>query len=429
MKSKYKKALFIITLLAVVNILTLIHYKLWLMGNENDYLAVNTSGCINIIYSDNQDILMVNPKAYSDEDGLLTSPYTVTISNYCETKESISLYLDVLDDTTISDKKMKVSINGDATLDTMFLSDVNKIVGNNNIINTYKLLNLELNNHETKRINFKIWLEHNAALTVDKNRFHSNYYVLSDKEEKKENFMETILKNNEIVENDGLIKVDANYYFNGSVDNNNVLFANMMWKIIGINSDGTIKLIYNDEAMQSNYNDKSNDEKSVSYDDSKIKEYLNNFYQEKLEEYDKYIFEENYCNDTSSTNTYYRIYYGPYTRNFNDNSSSIKCNETDKEYGGDNSYKIGLITLDEASIIGLSTEYNELNYLFNGNDYYTMSPTEYNYRAYVGIVDRFGRINESIVTETKQVRPVINLSNSLEVSGDGSIASPYLVVS
>ena len=38
------------------------------MANEKEYLAVNTSGCINIIYSDDQEMLMIGPKSYSDED-------------------------------------------------------------------------------------------------------------------------------------------------------------------------------------------------------------------------------------------------------------------------------------------------------------------------------------------------------------------------
>lgn len=427
MKSKYKTTLFIISFLATVGILTLVHYKLWTMANENEYLAVNTSGCVDIIYSDDQDIMMVNPKALSDEDGIATIPNTITVTNNCSSKENISLYFDTFNDSTISDNKLKVNINGDYKLDTSLLSDVNKIIGKGNILNTYKLLSMELSSRETKRINFRIWLEHNVALSPEKNIFHAKYYILSDKEDKKQNFMEVLLKNNKIVENNGLIKYNKNYYFNGSLNNNNVSFADMAWKILGINDDGTIKLIYNGDELQSAYSERSTDEKNVAFDDSKIKTLLDSFYEEKLKEFDKYISTKEYCNDTSSTNTYYRIYYGSYTRNYNDFAPSNECPKTDKEYGGLKQYKIGLITLDEAAIAGLTTDTNDTNYLFNGKDYYTMSPTQYNYRALVGIVDRYGRLNDTYVTDTKSVRPVINLINSLEVSGDGSEATPYLV--
>ena len=427
MKSKYKIALFIISFLAIGGILTLIHYKLWNMANENEYLAVNTSGCINIIYSDEQEILLVNPKASSDEDGIATIPNTITLTNNCSSRENVSLYLDAYNDTTINDNKLKVNINGDSTLETSFLGDVSKIIGNGTIINTYKLISMDLSSHETKRINFRMWLDRDVALSPDKNKFHAKYYILSDKEDKKQNFMEVLLKNNKIVENNGLIKSDKNYYFNGIINNNYVNFANLTWKVLGINNDGTIKLIYNGDPIQSVYSDKSNNEKNVSYEDSKIKTVIDLFYEEKLKEFDKYIATKDYCNDTSSTNTYYRIYYGSYTRNYNDFTPSTECPENDKEYGGKKQYKIGLITYDEAAIAGLTTEMTDSNYLYNGRDYYTMSPTQYNYRAYVGIIDRYGRLNDTYVTDNKDVRPVINLINSLEVSGDGSEANPYLV--
>ena len=428
MKTVYKISLFIISILAALGVLTFIHYKLWNMANENEYLAVNTSGCINIIYSDNQEILYVNPKPSSDEDGIATIPNTITVANNCNSNENVSLYLDSYNDSTISDNRLKLNINGDANLDTTILSNLSKIIGNGNIINTYKLISMELLPRETKRINYRMWLDHDVALTPEKNRFHAKYYILSDREDKKQNFMEVLLKNNKIVENNGLIKYNNNYYyFNGQLDNNNVSFANISWKILGINDDGTIRLIYNGEELQSSYNDRSTDERNVSYEDSSIKSFLDNFYEQKLKEFDKYIATKNYCNDTSSTNTYYRIYFGSYTRNYNDYTPSIDCPDSGKEYGGLKQYKIGLITTDEAAIAGLTTDVNEINYLFNGRDYYTMSPSQFNYRALVGIVDRTGRLNDSYVTDTKEVRPVINLINSLEVTGDGTEANPYLV--
>ncbi len=427
MKSKYKTTLFIISILVTIGILTLIHYRLWAMGNEKEYLAVNTSGCINIIYSDNQELLMTNPRSLSDDEGLATIPNTITITNNCKTNENVSLYLDYFNDTSISDNKLKININGDASVDTSFLSDISKVIGKGNIAYTYKLLSMDFSAHETKRINFRLWLDHDVALSQDKNRFHANYYVLSDKEDEKQNFMEVLLKNNKIVENDGLIKYNNNYYFKGMLSNNNVSFANMNWKILGINEDGTVKLIYNGDLLESVYNDKSTSETNVSFDDSKIKQFLDSFYDQNLKDYDKYIASKTYCNDTSATTTYYRIYYGSYTRNYNDFNPTIECPETEKEYGGSKEYKIGLITLDEASIAGLTTDYNNTNYLFNERDYYTMSPTQYNYRAIVGIVDKLGRLNDTYVTDNKEVRPVINLINSLEVTGTGEEANPYLV--
>lgn len=426
-KLKYKKTLVIIAVLLIINIMTFIYYGLWSMAIKENYLSYNTSGCTNIIYNDDQDILLVNPKAYSDEDGVSIIPKTITLINNCDNNESIVLYMDVFNDSTISDSKLKVNINGDETLNTTFLNDVSKLKGYSDVINTYKLIKIDLKARDTKRINFRIWLDYNAALSVDKNRFHAKYYILSDKENAKNNFMETILNNNKIVNSDGLIKVDNMYFFNGNVSNNNVRFADLMWKIVGINEDGSIKLIYSDEVMNGKYNEKNNEEKNVSYDESSVKAFLDEFYKNKLSSNDGLIKESIYCNDTSANDTYYRIYYGPYTRNFNDLTPTLKCPETNKEYGGSKNYKIGLISLDEAAIAGLSVNNNENNYLNDGNIYYTMSPIQFNYRAYVAIVDNYGKIDADIVNESREIRPVINLINSLEVEGDGSLANPYLV--
>ena len=426
-KLKYRKTLVIIAVLLVINIMTFIYYGLWSMAIKENYLAYNTSGCTNIIYSDDQDILLVNPKAYSDEDGVSIIPKTITLTNNCDNNESIVLYMDVFNDSTIVDSKLKVNINGDETLNTTFLNEVSKLRGYNDVINTYKLIKIDLKARDTKRINFRIWLDYNAALSKEKNRFHAKYYVLSNRENTKDNFMETLLKNNTIKDNDGLVKVEDNYYFKGNVSNNNVRFANLMWKIVGINEDGSIKLIYSDEIMNGKYNEKSNEEKNVSYDESSIKAFLDDFYKNKLNANDGLIKESLYCNDTSASDTYYRIYYGSYTRNFNDLTPTLKCPETSKEYGGNKSYKIGLLTIDEAATAGINLNNNENNYLVDGNIYYTMSPIQFNYRAYVGVIDNFGKMDADIVSETREIRPVINLVNSLEVDGDGTLANPYLV--
>ena len=239
--------------------------------------------------------------------------------------------------------------------------------------------------------------------------------------------METILSKNQIASENGLIKIDDSYYFNGVVENNNVKFADMMWKILAINPDGSIKLIYAGDKLENNYNDKSNEEKNVSFENSTLKQYLDDFYNNKLNNYDTLIKDDNYCNDTSSTDTYYRVYYGAYNRNFNDSNPTIKCPESNKEYGGNKNYKIALITLDEAVVAGLSLDNNENNFLVDGNIYYTMSPIQFNYRSYVAVIDNYGKIDADIVSERREIRPVITLVDSLEVDGDGTLANPYLI--
>ena len=42
------------------------------------------------------------------------------------------------------------------------------------------------------------------------------------------------------------------YYFRGNINNNNVMFAGYNWKIVRINDDGCIRLLYNGESSSNN---------------------------------------------------------------------------------------------------------------------------------------------------------------------------------
>ena len=427
MKYKYKIIISLIVFLFILTGGILFHYGLWSMAQKNDYLAMKTSGCINIIYSDNDNILMVNPKNLSDDDGLSYIPYTITLTNSCDSIKSLSVYLDVYDDSTISDNKIKVNINGDSSLNTSLLTDNTKIKGQLNILNTYRLLKLDLNEYETKRINLRLWLDENEVISQDKNRFHAKYYIIANDEKNIKNFYETILSNNEIKENDGLIQVGSRYYFNGNVSNNYVKIDDKVYRILGINEDKSIKLIYDNNDLEGIYNDIYKNEENVDYTSSKMKEYLDKYYDENLKKYDKIIKEEDYCNDTTNEEGW-RIVYNSYIRNFQNYQPSLDCNDTTKSYGGKVKSKIGLITLDEAAIAGYSsTNSNDGIYLNNGKNFYTMTPTMYNYRAIVGIVKSDGRLDDVIVNEVHTIRPVINIDDSIVVTGLGTMENPYLI--
>ena len=340
MKQKYKIALFITAFFLTANLLLLCHFGIYTLGLKSDYVAINTSGCIGVIYSDEQDIVINNPKSYSDEEGMSTIPRTITINNTCGAADSVSLYLDVYNDSTIYDSKMKVNVNGDLNLDTINLDKVNKFMGKDNVLNTYKLVNVKMEAFETKRLNLRMWLDYDEAVTKDKNKFHFKYYVISDKENNRLTFAETLVKNNTIKESDGLVRVDNSYYFNGSVSNNYVKLGETLWKIVGINEDHSVKLIYSSDVLESRFNDKVNDEKKVDFDNSIIKDYLTKYLENNLKDYDDIIVSQKYCLDTSYEGNYKKVY-SSYTRNITNNAPSLGCDNITLEYGGIKEYRIG----------------------------------------------------------------------------------------
>ena len=67
-------------------------------------------------------------------------------------------------------------------------------------------------------------------------------------------------------------------------------------------------------------------------------------------------------------------------------------------------------------------------YLYQTDPYYTMTPTEYyNYHAYLYYVTgngTFGIIGTNI---PQGIRPVINISSTVTVSGKGTQSNPYVI--
>lgn len=256
------------------------------------------------------------------------------------------------------------------------------------------------------------------------------------------------------------------YYFRGNV-NNYVSFANQLWRVIRVNGDGTIRLLYNTDINKSAFNNVNDDEKysgytydnanvctkenpcSSSFDaknnlfvnnmnmtNSDVKTYLENWYISNLKLYDNYISLESYCNDTTGNNGGGSSYYGAYDRIY-EHQPSLKCPDTSQLYGGNYKLKIGLMTADEANYAGLSVKAPHAttnNYLYYSSNWWFMTPcaklitsnatlsSESTAASSIGITPQI------FVTYTFYVRPVINLkSNTLITSGDGSLSNPYVI--
>lgn len=139
------------------------------------------------------------------------------------------------------------------------------------------------------------------------------------------------------------------------------------------------------------------------------------------------------------------LYFNVRTRAFNNwysttNVPSMTCpNETDR-FSLSNSkakikYPIGLLTLDEIILAGLSGNItsapNSTYYLYTGDDYWSMSPSYmYHTSAFVFYVFNDGSIvNYYVGGELHGVRPVISLKLGIEFEpvGDGTPTNPYIV--
>ena len=108
------------------------------------------------------------------------------------------------------------------------------------------------------------------------------------------------------------------------------------------------------------------------------------------------------------------------------------------------SYPIGLITVDEVMLAGhtggiFDGGYNHMNsnnksYLTTGNVFRTMTPAG-NYNPFdftywdtlVFGVSGFGFIDDYGVANNFGIRPVINISSNVTITGSGTMTDPYII--
>ena len=269
------------------------------------------------------------------------------------------------------------------------------------------------------------------------------------------------------------------YYFAGYAKNNWVKFGGFYWRIIRTNYDGSIRLLYSGTSPDttagyigtSAFNSTSNDPMYVGYmfgtsgalasnrtntNNSTIKKYIDNWYNNNLSSYSKYISTEAvYCNDRelASGATYNTgnttFYYAPYGRLSTNKTPTYNCTNIKDAFSGSNSeakltYPIGLMTSDEITYAGgktytiLPSPYawyylNSANGSITGSTlWWSLSPYRWDGSG-SGVWGVDGSVNPGyldfiLVDNSMAVRPTISLKSCTKwASGDGSSSNPYTI--
>ena len=269
------------------------------------------------------------------------------------------------------------------------------------------------------------------------------------------------------------------YYFAGDAKNNWVKFAGFYWRIIRTNYDGSIRLLYSGTSPDttagyigtSAFNSTSNDPMYVGYmfgtsgalasnrtntNNSTIKKYIDNWYNNNLSSYSKYISTEAvYCNDRelASGATYNTgnttFYYAPYGRLSTNKTPTYNCTNIKDAFSGSNSeakltYPMGLMTADEIVYAG-GKYYTRLTapyawYYTNANgknitgstSWWALSPSFWDdsgSRVWFVLGNGLpGGLNQLDVAKSEAVRPVISLNSCVKYSsGNGSAINPYTI--
>ena len=397
----------------------------------------------------------------SSNYSLVESDQYVSI-NYLDGK-----FFDIADFKSGDVYSKKVTISNVSNVDTyatLSLMDVSKssenlilkvIDSEGNIVYEKKITNVDT--EIIKGVDLGVGKSLSYTVSIEnKGEDTKNFYadILAYKELTKqanETFKDVILKNNKVKEsltnvgmeaalkNEGLIKTMDDdgeaYFFRGAVDNNNVVFNDVKFKILRINGDSSVRLILSD-ALEGNYaynNDNSEVENyadKLKLENSSVKEVLDKWLNANFSNYTKYIGNSTYCEDLNVFKEENNIIYlNTYNRLFVDDSPSLVCT------GNKISAQVGLISADEVVYAGAyRNSINQSFFLYNENlngPYVTMSGSQIlqNYNAVDAIiVNKNGSLSyDKKISNEYQIRPVISLDSNTTVTGSGSVNDPYVV--
>ena len=261
------------------------------------------------------------------------------------------------------------------------------------------------------------------------------------------------------------------YYFRGDVTNNYVYFAGFYWRIIRINGDGGIRMIYDGTTPHDNgesstdrqigtsaFNSSNTSNAYVGYKygnptattyeethanntNSTIKQAIDAWYKTNISDkgYSSYLVDSIYCNDRSlsrgtgigkdfGTNFSFAIRLSKPTFYCKQNNDRFTVNTS--KGNGSLQYPVGLITADELIYAGATDSSKNPNpnlYLSLESGYYTMTPfvchpnfglTMETFTNYVGLYH---------LGVSYGVRPVITLNGNTTLQGTGTKNDPFVV--
>lgn len=197
-------------------------------------------------------------------------------------------------------------------------------------------------------------------------------------------------------ENGCLVSNDNNYsymggcYLKGNPTDNYIWYSGFLWRIMGINADGSVRMIVDEILTVMSYGP---DGSAFDYDNSNIKEWLNDYFYNHLDGND-ILISQSWCSEVADSTT----------------SARATCtNNLSTEPA-----KIGLITVDEYNLAGGKGSYLDITQY-----QWTMTPIEDDslLTIYYG-----GEVGGGSDDYNYGIRAIINVdSNAFIIGGNGTV--------
>ncbi len=190
-----------------------------------------------------------------------------------------------------------------------------------------------------------------------------------------------------------VIQVPDTYGENEHPRTNYIWYSGFLWRIMGINADGTVRMITEEDITAISLGASSTAE---NWDESYVKEWLNDYFYNHLKG-NNIITEQIWCSETTTSSSSART-------TCTNNLSVAKA-------------KVGLITLDEYNLAGGQESYLDIK-----QHHWTMTPKSSSNAWYVNN-DGDAITDYSI---GNGVRAVINVNSDVIITeGNGTWSSPY----
>lgn len=353
--------------------------------------------------------------------------------------------------TPSGEKKYTFSITNDSNVEKYYKIELENFKGNKNIKYTLTSEDTKINiddaDFSTKSIVDYAVINpgdtHTYLLTIDKypSKVKIGTLVVSKYTFEQQYFAQIVIANSSVSQDpkttvgmevsttdEGLIQdlddEGVTYYFRGNVQNNYVKFADMLWRIVRVNGNNTVKLVLDNTTDELTEYYTSTNNNYFAYTNTNIKSYLSDWYQKKLSKVDKYIVTTKICDDTSYSGKDDYIFAVSQRLAVN-HDPTFNC------LGTKINSKISILTADEIEYAGALIGVGNNNYyLYNSaivNPVWTMSPSKGNQdEFYPYTISTSGSLDDQTVgNQKKGVRPVINIRKDLSVVGKGTIDEPY----
>lgn len=263
----------------------------------------------------------------------------------------------------------------------------------------------------------------------------------------------------------------TSYYYRGNVENNYLNFANMCWRIVRIQGNGSIKLILEDqdntcESLGSNptigvgtYGYITNDygnyiinylnstysgmaDAFKNFQSNKLSSYLNKL------DYGNWCYDETTYSDASGNNPltdlsvhYEQIkpfYYGTNVRLSSQKTPSLKCKGTYLTHFNDGTKMyVATITADEVvfagGYVGVTVTKNSTYYLATASSWWTLSPSHFTttnpgINNVYYLTDQNGLSSSFVTNNSRGFRPSVIIKSDVTITdGEGTQSNPYIV--